>query len=93
MKTTHLRAVEVDVMPKTATMEDGVLYVSRRFELAIHLCACGCRGEAVTPFDKAAPGWELTEGDGGPTLRPSIGHQHWPCGSHYYVTDGRVVAC
>lgn len=91
MKTARLRTVEVEHMPEVK--EEGVLYVSRRFELAIHLCACGCGDEAVTPLDAVQPRWELTEGVNGATLRPSIGHQHWPCKSHYWVTDGEVVPC
>ena len=84
---------EVNHMPET--LEEGILYVSRPFELATHLCACGCKGEAVTPFDKeVSRTWVLSEGpSGGPSLYPSIGHQHWPCGSHYFVTDGKIVLC
>jgi len=91
MKVQRLRTVEVDQMP--AVKEEGILYVSRRFELAIHLCACGCGGEAVTPIDRMQPCWQLTDDPNGPTLRPSIGHQHWACRSHYFVTDGAIVPC
>lgn len=92
MKVERLTLVECEFMPAHVDKLDGVLYVSRRFELAIHLCACGCRGAAVTPLDPAR-GWELTQGPNGPTLTPSIGHQHWACKSHYHVTDGAIVPC
>lgn len=93
MKVDRLTTVEVEHMPDPSEMVDGILYVSRRFELAIHLCACGCGYQTVTPIDKVHPCWELRDDQTGPTLRPSIGNQHWPCGSHYWVTDGRIEPC
>ena len=76
----HYEAVEF--MPETKL--PGVLYVSERFNLAIHLCACGCDNETVTPLH--GDGWTLTDG---PTLRPSIGNTRM-CGAHYFVTDGKI---
>jgi hypothetical protein len=72
-------------------MEHGVLYVSHRFKVAIHLCACGCCEEVVTPFNIEAwpdKDWSYTE-DG--TLHPSIGNQNYTCRSHYFVTEKRIV--
>lgn len=71
-------------------LEPGKLYISKRFQLAIHLCACGCGGKTVTPL---GPGeWTLNENDGKITLRPSIGN--WsgenPYHAHYYVTENRI---
>lgn len=72
-------------------MEHGVLYVSHEFKVAIHLCACGCAEEVVTPFDIVNwpdKDWAYTE-DG--TLYPSIGNSNYLCRSHYYVTECRIV--
>lgn len=80
----------LEFMP--AKKEPGILYHSPRFELAIHLCACGCGGESVTPLEPVT-GWVLTTSPAGPTMVPSIGHTKWPCGSHYHITDGRIVPC
>lgn len=91
MKTQRLMIREVTHI--SGQLEDGILYVSRKFELAIHLCACGCQGKTVTPLDDGTSGWVLTEGPDGPTLHPSIGNQHWPCKSHYWVTNGAIVPC
>jgi hypothetical protein len=93
MTVTRLTQVDVKHMPETK--EPGILYVSKEFDLAIHLCACGCGGEAVTPLREPElnSGWILTQEANGPTLRPSIGHQKWPCRSHYFVTDGRIELC
>jgi len=76
----------VQFIPKA--LSEGVLYVSKDFELATHLCACGCKLEVVTPID--AGGWTLSENEQGATLSPSIGNMK-TCGSHYWIRDGKVV--
>lgn len=86
----ELKTCEIETMPDE--IEQGVLYVSRRYEVAIHLCACGCGIKTVTPFS-GLYGWVLTDGANGITLRPSIGNQNFPCGSHYWITDGKVQPC
>lgn len=77
-------------MPET--LEHGILYVSKKFELAIHLCACGCGIETVTPFhttgSESNRGWAW---DDSGTLTPSIGNNKFPCRSHYYVTETRII--
>ncbi len=81
---------EVETIPKDK--EDGIIYVSRKYETAIHLCACGCKELTVTPFNKPY-GWTLTDDKEGVTLRPSIGNQNMPCKSHYWITNGKVENC
>ena len=94
MKTNALKAIELVTMPEYADMKDGEIYISRKFELAIHLCACGCREQTVTPIDDGTHGWTFTHGEtGGVTLHPSIGNQNMPCKSHYWVQDGKIVWC
>lgn len=91
-------------MPKVK--EHGILYISRKFKLAIHLCACGCGIQTVMPFYDGElndnDGWKMTtkkiEGtteadrpyDFTVTLRPSVGNQKFPCQSHYYITDNKI---
>ena len=65
--------------------EDGILYVSDKYQTAIHNCACGCGWKTVTPL-KSDYGWTLE----GSTLRPSIGNFQYPCKSHYYITNGNI---
>ena len=70
------------------TLNEGVLYISMPFATAIHLCACGCRSEIVTPL---RPGqWRMIF-DGTITIRPSIGNWSFPCRSHYFIDRNRVV--
>ncbi|MFB9982547.1 DUF6527 family protein [Mesorhizobium kowhaii] len=47
----------VDYIPDD--VEAGVLYVSRRFSTATHLCCCGCGREVVTPLNPAK--WSIVE--------------------------------
>ena len=85
---TELKPEFVEFMPHTK--EHGILYISKRFGLAIHLCACGCGYETVTPIDGLLA-WKLTENDGKVTLHPSIGNQNFECRSHYWIRNNRVI--
>lgn len=69
-------------------LELGVLHVSREYEVALHLCPCGCGEKVVTPL--GAGQWTLTEEDDKPTLTPSISNAQ-TCGAHYFITTGKVV--
>ncbi len=77
----------VEVMPDT--LEPGVLYVSMEFALAMHLCACGCGEEVVTPFSPAE--WRLTFDGETVSLDHSIGNWSFHCQSHYWITENRVL--
>lgn len=70
-------------------LRPGVLYVSYRYRTAIHLCACGCGIEVVTPLRPS--GWRLSVRKRKATLSPSIGNWSLPCKSHYFVERGRIL--
>ncbi|WP_407701071.1 DUF6527 family protein [Tsuneonella troitsensis] len=70
------------------SLEPGVLYVSREFETAAHLCACGCGRKVRTPLGPTE--WEVSAGTHGPSLWPSIGNWQFPCRSHYVIRDGGI---
>ncbi len=76
----------VHFMPKA--LESGVLYVSEEFEVAGHLCACGCGNKVMTPLGPEE--WSFEETSGRPTLRPSIGSWQLPCQAHYWIIAGQV---
>ena len=90
MKVSELVMKEVDLMPPV--LEEGILYVSKKYKTAIHLCACGCGIKTVTPLN-CLTGWTLTESAEGATLQPSIGNMQFPCGSHYWITNGKIEWC
>lgn len=97
MKQTELKVEYVDSMP--STKEEGVLYISKTHGLAIHLCACGCGEQVVTPLNGNWPywpnktgGWDFTvHEDGTVTLSPSIGNFQFPCRSHYFIRRNKIV--
>lgn len=66
----------------------GVLYASREYAIAGHLCACGCGEKIMTPLLPAE--WSLKEENGLPSLWPSIGNWQLPCRSHYIIHQGKV---
>lgn len=76
----------VEHIPKRLTR--GTLYISKKYNTAIHSCCCGCGTETVTPLgpDK----WQLKEDNGMISLYPSIGNQNLPCKSHYWITENHV---
>lgn len=90
-KINKIEPVYFDVIPKD--LEHGKLYISKRFNTAIHLCACGCGEKTVTPLGDGE--WALACNDGKVTLRPSIGN--WsgqnPYHAHYLITDNEIQWC
>jgi hypothetical protein len=66
----------------------GILYVSKEFAVAGHLCACGCGNKVITPLGAAE--WTFTQRNGRPTLHPSIGNWQLPCRSHYVIAEGQI---
>lgn len=82
----RLEAEFVEYVPDK--LQSGILYISRRFSTASHLCCCGCGLEVVTPLNAAK--WRLVEHSNSVSLRPSIGNWGFPCRSHYVIDCGRV---
>ena len=77
----------VDIIPDE--LDEKVLYVSIKYATAIHLCACGCKNEVVTPFSPTD--WKLIFDGKTVSLSPSIGNWSFPCQSHYYIRYNRIV--
>jgi len=86
---TSIKPIYTALIP--GELDDGILYISKEYQCAIHLCCCGCGREVVTPLDQK--GWKLTEKDGMVTLSPSIGSFNLPCRSHYFIRNDDVVWC
>ncbi len=76
----------VHYMPKE--LKPCVLYVSKEFKTAAHLCACGCGAKIRTSL--AATEWSFEETDSGPSLYPSVGNWQQKCQSHYWINSGEV---
>jgi hypothetical protein len=81
-----IRLENVQYMPKV--LEPGVLYVSKEFSTAAHLCACGCGNKIRTPLGPTE--WSVQATSAGPTMHPSIGNWQQPCKSHYVIWNGEI---
>lgn len=69
-------------------LEKGVLYISIDYATAVHLCACGCGQEVVTPL--SPHDWSLMFDGETVSLCPSVGNWSFQCRSHYWVRRNRV---
>lgn len=69
-------------------IEENTLYISIQYCTAIHLCACGCGNEVVTPLSPTD--WELRFDGKTVSLDPSIGNWSFECKSHYFITRNRI---
>lgn len=83
---TTLQLMHVEFLP--SDLEEGILYVSKKYCVAGHLCPCGCRSKIITLLGRNE--WKYTEKKGLPTLYPSIGNWQLPCRSHYWIVNGTV---
>lgn len=90
MKAEKLIPVLVEEIPAHDDIQPGHLYISHKYGTAMHLCACGCGEEVVTPL--SPQGWTL-HFNGRFSLTPSIGNFEFPCHSHYFVTDEKICWC
>ncbi|MBK8484750.1 MAG: hypothetical protein IPL31_10520 [Saprospiraceae bacterium] len=83
---TRINLLKVKYLP--TILEPGVLYVSEEFEVAGHLCPCGCDNKIITPLGPTD--WTFTAFNNKPTLYPSIGNWQIPCRSHYWISKGEI---
>jgi hypothetical protein len=67
-------------------LEEGVVYVSVRYHVVMHLCPCGCSERVVTPLHPMQ--WTLSYDGETVSLNHSIGGGD--CNSHYFITRDKV---
>jgi hypothetical protein len=72
-----------------SALESGVVYVSIEYGTAVHSCCCGCGSRVVTPITPTD--WVLIFNGETISLDPSIGNWNFPCRSHYFIRNNRVV--
>ena len=84
MKT--LRHEFVEYIP--SQLEEGVIYISMEYRLAVHKCVCGCGNKVITPFSPTD--WELRFYGETISLSPSIGNWNFECRSHYWIIKNQV---
>lgn len=86
MSVNKLKLFEVKFLPKN--LEEGILYVSKEYNVAGHMCPCGCGNKIITPLTSTE--WNLNIINDEPTLYPSIGNWQLPCKSHYWIREGEI---
>jgi hypothetical protein len=84
--TKTLKLSRVQYVPKE--LAPGILYVSEKYRVAAHLCACGCGNKVSVPLGPTE--WTVEETNGKPSMKPSIGSWQLPCQSHYWILGGEV---
>lgn len=92
MKINELRPIFVEEIPREK--ESGILYISEKYKVSIHLCACGCGEQTVLPFNKSGE-WNMTNNNGLVSFSPSVGNFSGenPYHAHYFITNNKVVWC
>lgn len=86
MKTYRIEAEFVPRIPEL--LSDGILYICLPCNVAVHLCACGCKEKVVTPIDPK--GWSMIYDGDTVSLNPSIGNGVYKCRSHYYIRNNEI---
>lgn len=92
IKQVEITPIFVQFIPEE--LEEGKLYISREYKVAVHNCLCGCKSKTVTPLNEG--GWTLIErskklGDNDViSLTPSIANYQIPCKSHYIITNNKA---
>ena len=77
----------VEYMPEV--INQGEMYISMRYSVVIHLCACGCGEKVVTPL--SPDDWHLKYDGETISLYPSIGNWDFTCQSHYWIRRSKVI--
>ena len=70
-------------------LEYGILYVCFECNVVAHLCACGCGEKVILPLDPDF--WSIKYDGETVSLTPSIGNFQFPCKSHYWIKENRIV--
>lgn len=70
-------------------IDANTIYISIIYSTAIHLCACGCGNEVVTPLKPTD--WELTFNGKNVSFYPSIGNWNFKCKSHYWIRKNEII--
>jgi hypothetical protein len=73
--------------------EHGIPYISEEFEVSVHLCACGCGGVTVQPFNDKFDGWDITIENDMVSFTPSVGNFSGenPYHVHYYIKNNMGI--
>jgi hypothetical protein len=93
-KLNTIEPIFIDEIP--LNLEAGKIYISEKYGVAIHLCACGCKLKAVTPFDNNdSRVWSIVMDKANSiiSLMPSVGNfaGENPYHAHYFITGNKII--
>lgn len=88
MQTRKYIPIFVSEIPKN--LEEGYLYIAVEYNAVVHLCPCGCKSEISTPLNRKV-GWTMKYDGEYVSLFPSVGNYSYPCKSHYFIRDNKVI--
>jgi len=71
------------------TLSPNTLYLCFDCNVVVHSCACGCGESVVLPIHPDF--WRITYDGEHATLYPSIGNFNFPCNSHYWIKENKVL--
>lgn len=91
MRIEYIKPVFVGFIPEE--LEQGFIYISFKYSTSSHLCACGCGERTVLPIGDPNKGvyWKYTEAFEKVSFDPSIGNYSFPCRSHYYIKENKII--
>ena len=85
-----LKEFEMQVVHRVPEeLRQGILYVCFDCNVVVHLCACGCGEKVVLPI--ATDFWSVRYDGETVSLAPSIGNYQFPCKSHYWIKENKVI--
>lgn len=87
MKQKHISHQFVEFIPES--LDESVLYISKKYKTAAHKCFCGCGEEVITPLTPVD--WSLKVVNNKVTMYPSIGNWSYSCRSHYWIQNSTIV--
>ena len=76
---------KLDFIPNDKDLKQNTIYISHRFQVAVHLCLCGCKNKSVTPLNRT--GWVIAERVNKITFTPSILNNNCPKKYHYVIRN------
>jgi len=84
LKKVEIEPIFVELIP--SIMEENKLYISEKYNVAVHNCLCGCGEKTVMPL--YGNGWNLIkENNDKVSFVPSVGNYNFTCKSHYIITN------
>lgn len=92
----HISEPVYSMLPGEPPLENDVLYIVDGPQYVEYNCPCGCGNVVMIPYYKPQEakkewGWTMREEAGRVTLSPSVYSTSWPCRSHYFIRENKIL--